>query len=565
MTLAQAYGLRVCRRQSALCKSPMNTFRILQSNLIALGPRRLIVLGLSLLSIVGLILVVSYSVSRPSMETLYTGLDTQDVGRIGGAMAEFGIVFDVSADGKSVQVPIGSAQRARMLLAERGLPKSPNAGYELFDTLGPLGLTSFMQEVTRVRALEGELARTIQLIDGIRASRVHLVLSDPSSLRRDQREATASVVINIASGDRAAIGQTVRHLVAAAVPSLKISQVTVMTTDGAILASSGDPSTGGANDLVGLERVVSGEIQEKIRTTLAPYLGLDNFRTSITVKLNTDRHQTNETRFDPDQKVEKSVRVTKETGSARDGGEGWQTTVEQNIPGTTAKSSSGKGSSQDNQRREELTSYEIGSKTVAVDSNGYVVDALSVAVVINRQSFTQSLGAGSSPDALAAQVQEIQSLVSTAAGLRSQRGDTVKVMLVDFQPASAQLEAASSVGIGEFIAARTNVLINAVTVLIVAAIVMLLGVRPATRMLLQVPPAVPQLEQRGDLRGQAAAGEGQSRELIDDLIDPGSADHSLHRALPAQDAKRRLEKLVKLDEEGAAGILRDWIREAGAQ
>jgi len=555
------------RYPSASLSAPtMNALQLLQSNLIALGPRRLLVLGLSLLSVVGLVLVAAYSLSRPNMETLYNGLDPQDVSRIGNALGELGVVFDVSSDGKSVQVPIGSAQRARMLLAERGLPKSQSAGYELFDALGPLGLTSFMQEVTRIRALEGELSRTIQLIDGIRASRVHLVLPEANSLRRDQSEATASVVINVSGGDRVAIGQTVRHLVASAVPSLKVSQVTVMTTDGVILASGGDTGMGGASDLVGLERTVSGEIQDKIRTTLAPYIGLDNFRTSVAVKLNTDHHQTNETKFDPDQKIERSVRVTKETGSARDSGDGWQTTVEQNIPGTAAKAANGKGSSQDNQRREELTSYEIGSKTVAVESNGYVVDSLSVAVVINRQSLAQSIGTASSPDALAAQVQEIQNLISTAAGLRSQRGDTVKVMVADFKPANTQLEAVPSAGIGEFIVARTNVLINAATVLAVAIIVIMLGVRPATRMLLQAPAPVPQLPQlAGSIGGPSMLGAALSRGAIDASPDPDTSDGSTSRVLPAQSAQRRLEQLVKLDEEGAAGILREWIRGAGPQ
>ena len=88
-----------------------------------------------------------------------------------------------ASDGTKLGVPIGQAAKARALLAEKGLPGSPNSGYELFDKLGALGLTSFMQEVTRVRALEGELARTIQYLKGVRAARVHLVLPDQNALR----------------------------------------------------------------------------------------------------------------------------------------------------------------------------------------------------------------------------------------------------------------------------------------------------------------------------------------------------------------------------------------------
>ena len=101
--------------------------------------------------------------SRP----LYVGLTQQDATRMGGVLREAGIPFDIASDGSQLLVPYGHTAQARMLLAERGLPSSANAGYELFDKLGPVGLTSFMQDITRVRALEGEIARTIQTMKGV--------------------------------------------------------------------------------------------------------------------------------------------------------------------------------------------------------------------------------------------------------------------------------------------------------------------------------------------------------------------------------------------------------------
>src|SRR5690606_17688542 len=112
--------------------------------------------------------------NRPAYETLYVGLERADVNQIGMVLGEAGIAFDVGADGTSVLVSAGNTAQARMLLAEKGLPTSANAGYELFDNVGSLGLTSFMQQVTRVRALEGEIARTIQSLQGIKAARVHI-------------------------------------------------------------------------------------------------------------------------------------------------------------------------------------------------------------------------------------------------------------------------------------------------------------------------------------------------------------------------------------------------------
>src|SRR5690606_4165439 len=126
-------------------------------NFASLGQKRLMILGgvaaLAMLTVIfGAIFV-----NKPTYETLYVGLETSDLNKISSALAESNLDFAVGADGTSVQVPVGMTSRARLVLAERGLPDSANAGYELFDNVGSLGLTSFMQEVTRVRALEGEI------------------------------------------------------------------------------------------------------------------------------------------------------------------------------------------------------------------------------------------------------------------------------------------------------------------------------------------------------------------------------------------------------------------------
>ena len=149
-------------------------------------------IGLAVFAAVGF---GSYYLSRPDLETLYIGLNAQDVSRIGAALKEAGIVFDVNSQGTTVLVKRGQTAQARMLLAEKGLPTSANAGYELFDKMGSMGLTSFMQEITRVRALEGEIARTIQAMKGVKAARVHIVMPDTGSFRRIRQAPSASVII----------------------------------------------------------------------------------------------------------------------------------------------------------------------------------------------------------------------------------------------------------------------------------------------------------------------------------------------------------------------------------
>jgi flagellar M-ring protein FliF len=209
----------------------------LWTNLLALGARRLAVLGLIGFGVFAVTGLSGYYLSRPSNETLYSGLDRDDVVTMGAALREAGVAFDVSSDGGTIMVPVGQAAFARMTLAEKGLPHSGSVGNELFDKLGSLGLTSFMQEVTRVRAMEGELARTIQMMHGIKAARVHIVMGDDGSFRREKQAPSASVVIRTEVADDTSTAQAIRHLVAAAIPSMKVDQVTVLNVDGLLLAS----------------------------------------------------------------------------------------------------------------------------------------------------------------------------------------------------------------------------------------------------------------------------------------------------------------------------------------
>jgi flagellar M-ring protein FliF len=164
-----------------------------------------------------------------------------------------------------------------MLLAEKGLPNSPNAGNELYDKLGSLGLTSFMQDVTRVRALEGELARTIQLLRGVKAARVHIVMGEDGTFRRARQPPSASVVVRAEVPDGTIEAKAIQHLVAAAVPGMARAAVAVLSTDGVLLSSGDDQADEAPAAMLALEKTVSREIVDNVRRTLAPFLGLPNF------------------------------------------------------------------------------------------------------------------------------------------------------------------------------------------------------------------------------------------------------------------------------------------------
>jgi len=521
-------------------------------SLLALGARRLIALAAVGLTVFGAVGLGSYYLSRPQLETLYSGLSPLDVNRIGAALNEAGIAFDVNSQGTAVLVGYGRTAAARMLLAEKGLPSSANAGYELFDKLGSMGLTSFMQEITRVRALEGEIARTIQAMKGVKAARVHLVLADAGSFRRTRQSPSASVIVRAEQAGDFGSAPAIRHLVAAAVPGLTIDQVTVLSTDGTILASGGDTMSASPGKMLTLEKSIGKELQDNVAKTLAPFLGASNFEISVAVRLNTDKRQISETAYDPESRVERSVRVIKETGSQQNTTSRSAVGVEQNVPAEPQQNSSSSGdqSKRANERREELTNYEVSSKTISTVSEGYKIENLTVAVVVNRKRLAASLGDNATPEAVDKELKEIERLAGSAAGIDAKRGDRITISALEFADSAQALEPVPSVGMVEHVLRNTGSIVNAVAWIGVTALLILFGLRPALKTILEAP--VGKLTAEAATAGGVPAGAQVATEPQPNLI----ADLTTKRGRAPQ---RRLEQMIEYDEEQAAAVLKQWM------
>ncbi len=536
------------------------------ANLKGLGARRLSALALIGLAVFATTGLAGYYLSRPTMETLYSGLDRDDIAAIGAALREAGVPFDVNAESTVVLAPAGQVAAARMILAEKGLPRSGAVGNELYDKLGSLGLTSFMQDVTRLRALEGELARTIQMMRTVKAARVHIVLADEGSFRRERQPSSASVVIRTDGGDDRATGQAIRHLVASAVPGMKVEDVTVLNVDGTLLAYGADSVEKSPDNLLGLEKEVAQQIRENISRTLTPYLSSQNFQISVAARLNADKTQTNETIYNPDGRVERSVRVTKEQQSSQNAAGEQPAGVDANLPKPKQPSGESKQSNDNTQKREELTNYEVSSKSIQTTSAGFVVQNLSVAVLINRAALAASLGGKPSAEAVDAQVKEIEQLVGSAAGLNRQRGDAVKISVVDFVDSSHDLEPAPGPSLIEIVARQAGSIFNAGAIVAVAAMLLWFGVRPGLRMAF-APPSTPALTDARGAPGQTpalGAPDGASQPGDSILIETEADQDEFMQALLARrdnGPERKLQKMIEFDENHAATVLKQWIRQ----
>jgi flagellar M-ring protein FliF len=545
-------------------------------NLAGLGQKRLITLAAVGVLSIAIVLAAAIFVNKPAYETLYVGLETSDLNQVSMALAEASLSFEVGEDGASIRVPVGSTSKARLLLAERGLPNSANAGYELFDNVGSLGLTSFMQEVTRVRALEGEIGRSIQQINGVSAARVHIVMPDVGNFRRGEQKPTASVMIRASTSAGRKAASSIRHLVASAVPGLDVDDVTILDSTGQLLAAGDEYGNSELNRSLNVVQTVQQEIESNIDKALAPFLGMDNFRSSVTAALNTDSQQIHETVFDPESRVERSVRVTREEQRSQQTQNDSATTVEQNVPQAAPEpgGAGGPQSSDQQNKREEQTNYEINSKTVATTRSSYQIEKLSVAVVVNRGRIAQMVGEPADQAKIDAYIAEMQKIVTSAAGLNAERGDVVTLTAMDFLENQLLAEAAGGPGMMESLTRNLGTIINSLAFVAVAFLVVWLGIRPLVRNVAGVGIAGETASDAAGLElpdfspagGSPALMEGFGADFgfdsSDDLL-TGGDEGGFNRRLK-EGPERRLSRMVEISEERAAKILRKWAVDEAA-
>ncbi|MBB4288443.1 flagellar M-ring protein FliF [Rhizobium leguminosarum] len=531
---------------------------------------------------IAIVLAAALFVNKPAQETLYVGLDSPDLNQISMALAEANINFQVGTDGSSISVPAGMTGKARLMLAERGLPNSANAGYELFDNVGSLGLTSFMQEVTRVRALEGEIARTIQSISGITAARVHIVMPEVGNFRKQEQKPTASVMIRASAATGRSAATSIRHLVASAVPGLDVDDVTILDSAGQLLASGDEASNSSLNRSLNIVQNVQQEVESNIDKALAPFLGMDNFRSSVTADLNTDAQQIQETTYDPESKVERSVRSTKEAQQSQQKQSDSATTVEQNIPQAApeAGGSAGPQSEDKSDKREEQTNYEINSKTTATTRNSYKVEKLSIAVVVNKGRIAKMVGEPADQAKMDAYIAEMKSIVASAAGIDANRGDVVTVTAMDFLENQLLEDATGGVRVMDMLSRNLAGIINSLAFVAVAFVVVWMGLRPLVRSVsgnssssvlgdatpeaagLELPDFAPAAGASG---GALMDGFGSDFgfDSTEDLLSLGDDDGNFNRRVK-EGPERKLSRMVEINEERAAKILRKWAIDEAA-
>jgi flagellar M-ring protein FliF len=409
------------------------------------GPARIFAAIGATAIIASLIFGVVFRIGGEENALLFSALDPKEAGEITAKLDQANIKYELKGDGSTITVPRSKVLSARMMLSADGLPTRGSIGYEIFDKADALGATQFMQNINRLRALEGELARSIASLDGVESARVHLVLPERQLFERDHQEPTASIVIKL-SREALAPGEVraIRNLVASATPGLSPTKVTILDETGNLLAAAQQGDESGPID--GADSPQSA-IEERLRRTLQDIVegvvGPGNARVQVTAELDLNKvKQVSET-YDPDGQVVRSTQTVSDTSNDAANGTSGGSSSANNVPGGAANTT-GSSSGTASERSEETTNYEISKTTKTEELESGKVRKLSVAVAVDGVLTPAADGKGQPTYAPrpAEEMQRLTTLVRSAIGYDESRGDKVEVVNVRFsRPVVAGTEA----------------------------------------------------------------------------------------------------------------------------
>ena len=283
----------------------------------SLGAARMAAMAAVTLTLIGFFSFLMIRMTTPQMVPLFTDLSVDDSASIIKDLDRQAIAYQLKNDGAIVMVAKDNVARLRMKLAESGLPKGGGVGYEIFDKSDALGSTTFVQNINHLRALEGELARTIRSLDRVQAARVHLVLPDRPLFSRDKVEPSASIVLKVRGTLEPQQVRAIRHLVATAVNGLKPERVSVVDETGKLLAdgaAKSDPLEGAGAD----ERKAAYEkrLRDQVETIVSSVVGPGHARVEINADFDLNRITQTSDKFDPDGRVVRSSQTREESSTA---------------------------------------------------------------------------------------------------------------------------------------------------------------------------------------------------------------------------------------------------------
>jgi flagellar M-ring protein FliF len=518
---------------------------------------RKIALILGAAAVIAVMVAVWMWGQQPAYRVLFSSFSDRDGGAIVAELEKMNIPYKYAEGGSALLVPADRVHDARLKLAAQGLPKGGNVGFELMENQ-KMGSSQFLEQVNFQRAMEGELARSIESVSSVQAARVHLALPKDSIFVAEKKSPTASVLINLHPGrvlDPQQISAIV-HLVASSVPELSPKNVTIVDQNGNLLSDTSKAASANGMDPSQIKYVqeLQQNVAKRIESIITPIVGDHNVHAEATADVDFSHSEQAVESYKPNQTPEATTIRSQQTseslnGAASPGGVPGALTNQPAAPATAPVNAAGSNAKAPatatpttSTHKDSTVNYEVDKTVQYVQQAGGGLKRLSVAVVINYKKTTDKAGKVSMKPLSSAETAEITSLVKEAMGYDQKRGDTLNVVNSPF--AKAEQETIPEVPMWK---QPENILLAQETgkYLLMAGALLLLYLRVLKPMMKKIAeaPALPAPGQGGQLQ-YSSQGE---------LMSPSPGQHRYQENLS------RAQKLANEDPRVVANIVKTWV------
>ena len=527
-------------------------------NIKNLSPGRLASIAAVAIFLISFFVYLATKLNTGDYAILYTDLEMEDAKQIVQHLETANIKYRLTKNGTEILVPQEVVNKMRIDTADLALAsKGANVGYEIFDHTDALGSTNFVQNVNLVRALEGELARTIRSVDHIKSARVHLVLPKREMFSREEQVPTASVVIKTDGGQLSLENiRSIQQLVSAAVPKLDVKNVSIVDSNGNLLTNDFEDEEAvkvANNEALRLEQ--ERKMSQQVQNLLEKSIGEGKVRAQVNLEMDFDQVVTNEEIYDPDSQVVRSQATVTDNSTSNEMEQ--PVSVAQNIPNGDVITD-GSGTVSQKSRMEETINYEISKIVRNKVKNSGTIKRLGVAVVVDgvyeRNSEGKLVYRSRSPE----EMEQIRSLVKSAVGFDAERGDLVEVANMQFASNQPEVEMVEEVLIMGFTKDELIRIAEGIGVAIVAILVILLVIRPLINNAFETNAAGGE----GRLLGDNAEEDNlllsnflnEEDSEIEELINMNKIDGRIKVS-----SLKKVNDIVEKNPDAAVNIIRGWL------
>lgn len=544
-------------------------------------------MGVVAAGLIGVFIFLSFRLSQPQMSVLFSELAFEDSTEIVSKLESMNVPYELRNNGATILVPQPRSLRLRMSLAEQGVPASGVVGYEIFDKSDTLGKTSFVQSLNHLRALEGELSRTITALAKIKKTRVHLVLPKRQLFSREKQEPSASIVLKVRGDLDTGQIRAIQHLVSSAVEDLKPGRVSIVDENGKLLANGARGGSGEEMVSTINERTsgIENRLKDRIGAVIATIVGNGKVRVQVKAEVDYKRVTLTSKTFDPNGQVVRSTQSKEETFNSKENADSGTVSVGNELPsaneatngGTTPKTAENKN------KTEEVVNYEISSTSKTETTEAGKIQRISVAVLVDGNYTNAANGTSAYQPRPDEELAKITALVRSIIGYDEARGDKVEVINLRFaaEPVPEEL-AEEEQGFLNLTKDDYFHIGELATLLIISLLVLMMVVRPLIQRIV-----APNEDETLALENQGGNGEAATNPdgtpqltapdgtpigpdgtpLLEGPAMPQSAtEEAIEIAKLAgqvqESSVKRVGELVKHNPSEAVSIIRQWMQEA---